>query len=341
MLTTKTLLSSGLLSLIVCSGIAREAASEKPAMLWTAPQDIATRDLYYGKGGRADLPAPPFTFVKEDPDGNSPKFVVEDSKGIHWKVKVGSEAQPETVVTRFVWAVGYSTDEDYFLPEQQVDKMPKKLHRGSRFVSSDGIVHDARWERMEKKAGSWKWKKNPFSESKELNGLRVMMALFNNYDMKTSQNTIYNDDTKRQFIVGDLGATLGPTASRWPGQTPRGDVDRYAKSKFVTKVTDDYVDFAAPSWPMMFGAVPMVPLPYSILTAPFTLLGLPATANVWDQRWIGKHIARKDVQWIAGLLKQLKPNQIRDAFRAGGYDADASEEFSRVLEARIAKLTTI
>jgi hypothetical protein len=167
------------------------------------------------------------------------------------------------------------------------------------------------------------------------------MALFNNYDMKTSQNTIYEEGMNRQFIVGDLGATLGPTASRWPGQTPRGDVERYGKSKFVTKVTDDYVDFASPSWPMMFGAVPLPPLPYSYLVAPFTLIGIPAAPNVFDQRWIGKHIARKDVEWIAGLLRQLTPNQIRDAFRAGGYTPDESEAFSLILQTRIAELEGI
>ena len=50
--------------------------------------------------------------------GRSPKdkFTVRDAQGGKWKIKLGDEARPETVATRFVWAVGFHTDEDYFLP---------------------------------------------------------------------------------------------------------------------------------------------------------------------------------------------------------------------------------
>jgi len=34
-------------------------------------------------------------------------------------------------------------------------------------------------------------------------------------------------------------------------------------------------------------------------------------------RWIGRNIPRNDVRWIAQILAQLSPEQIRDAFRAG------------------------
>jgi hypothetical protein len=105
MLAKRTLLGMGLMGILLCPGIAREERADKAAVLWTAPRDVSMRDLFYGQGGPAHAPVGPFTFVKEDPDGNSPKFVVEDSKGVKWKVKLGPEAQPETVVTRFVWAV--------------------------------------------------------------------------------------------------------------------------------------------------------------------------------------------------------------------------------------------
>src|SRR5258706_8229152 len=85
----------------------------EPAVLWRNPANLAARDLYYGPGGRQHAPGGKFTFVKEDLEGSNPKYVVKDEDGVKWKVKLGDEAQPETVATRFVWAMGYFADEDY------------------------------------------------------------------------------------------------------------------------------------------------------------------------------------------------------------------------------------
>ncbi len=323
-------------------GKAASGETAKP-LLWSAPANISSRDLYFGIGGAQRAPKhPPFRFEKEDPSGNSPKFTVVDSQGTKWKVKLGAEARPETVATRLVWSVGYFTDEDYFVRSQKVEGMPRKLKRGSEQVTSDGVVLDARWERIQEgKAGDWKWHKNPFSKTRELNGLRVLMALLNNYDMKDSQNVVYNDDGSRRFAVADLGATLGPTGSHWPGHTRRGDLETYERSKFITKVTPDHIDFAAPSWPMMFGVVPMVPLPYSVLTSPMRLFGHEPFPNEFTERWIGRNIPREDVRWIARLLEQLKPAQIRSAFRAADYSPAEVEAFSNVIENRIAQLSEL
>ena len=37
-----------------------------------------------------------------------------------WKIKLGDEARPETVATRFLWAAGYFADEDYYLRDLRV-----------------------------------------------------------------------------------------------------------------------------------------------------------------------------------------------------------------------------
>ena len=60
-----------------------------------------------------------------------------------------------------------------------------------------------------------------------------------------------------------------------------------------------------------------------------------------DLRWIGKHIPRSDAKWIGGLLAQLSPDQIRDAFRAAGYSPEQVEGFSAVVEERIAELNKL
>src|SRR5687767_3291636 len=126
------------------------ASAKRPvraqAVLWRAPNDIATRDLIYGAGGRARQPVGPYRFITEDDSGTTPKFIIKDARGVRWKVKLGPEAQPETAATRLLWAAGYFTDEDYYLPKMRVVGM-QKLSRGEKYVNGE-MVHGARLERM-------------------------------------------------------------------------------------------------------------------------------------------------------------------------------------------------
>jgi hypothetical protein len=176
-------------------------AANLPERIWRDPGDMASLDLMYGAGGKARAPDPrgTFTFVGEDPDATSPKFDVADGQGVEWRVKLGQESQSETAATRFLWAAGYFADEDYYMAELTVKGLPT-LRRGQEFVSSDGIVHGARLERKRatvKKLGDWDWFDNPFLGQRELNGLRVMMALMNSWDLKQVNNSIYVVDGER------------------------------------------------------------------------------------------------------------------------------------------------
>ena len=110
-------------------------------------------------------------------------------------MKLGVEARPETVASRLVWAVGYFADEDYFLPVLRVEDMPK-LRRGENLVAPDGSILNVRLKRHqndEKKISSWKWRDNPFALEREFNGLRVLMALMNNWDLKDTNNSVYEE----------------------------------------------------------------------------------------------------------------------------------------------------
>src|SRR5215831_16628248 len=168
---------------------------EKPegaAILWRDPGDISSRNLYYGRGSEERMPKAPFTFIAEDMNGSNPKFDVRDANDIKWKVKLGVEAQPETAVSHLLWAIGYFTDEDYYVPEFTVGGM-KKLHRGNDMISKDGSIHGARFKRDnkgEKRSEEWKWDNNPFVGTKEFQGLKVAMILFNNWDIKDINNKI-------------------------------------------------------------------------------------------------------------------------------------------------------
>jgi hypothetical protein len=311
-----------------------ESTEELPATLWRNPGDIRTRNLYYGSGGEAHQPHGTFTFVKEDLDGTNPKFVVRDDSGMKWKVKLGEEAGPETAATRFVWAVGYYTNEDYFVKDLQPQQMPAHLHRGQNRVGSDAFVHDVRLKREPKgqeKMGIWRWRRDPFTSTRELNGLRVIMALINNWDLKDENNAIYEEASGRDsdrpelvYLVSDLGASFGTAGAALPHSRAKGNLESYIHSKFITKVTPEYVDFQTPTLPSF---------PYQFAFHEyFSRVGL---------RWIGRRIPRADARWIGQLLAELTPAQIRDAFRASGYAPEEVDGFSKVVEKRIAALNSL
>jgi hypothetical protein len=71
------------------------------------------------------------------------------------------------------------------------------------------------------------------------------------------------------------------------------------------------------------------------------IFDLPLFIGTLRARWIGKRIPRQDVRWIASLLAQLSPEQLRDAFRAGGYSPEAVESYATAVQARIAELSKL
>jgi hypothetical protein len=236
-----------------------ERAEEANAVLWRNPDDIKSRNLFYGPGGEKDMPHTTYTFEKEDLDGTSPKFIVRDEIGVRWRVKMGREARSETVASRLVWAVGYSTNEDYFLPELHVEGMPEHLRRGQRYINPPGTAHNVRLKRYlesEKKVGLWRWSDNPFTSTRELNGLRVMMALINNWDSKDINNSLYYEKhpeglggPENIYMVSDLGASFGTTGVSWKRAATDGNLHSFSRSKFMQKASAAYVDLPYPHAP--------------------------------------------------------------------------------------------
>ena len=69
----------------------------------------------------------------------------------------------------------------------------------------------------EKERKGWNWYENPVKGTREFNGLRVSMALINNWDLKTENNSVYDLGNGRQrYVVADLGASFGRTGSGGP-----------------------------------------------------------------------------------------------------------------------------
>jgi hypothetical protein len=298
-----------------------------PAILWTEPDDIGSRDLFYGSGGEKDVPVGPFTFLKEDFNGTNPKFDVKDSNGVKWKVKLGIEARPETVASRLVWAVGYYATEDYFVADMQVGGMPTRLRRGQQLIGPNGTVQNVRLKRdagkSEKKIANWRWRSNAFTGTRELNGLRTLMAVINNWDLKDENNAVYEDreHDQRIFLVTDLGASFSCAGRCWPRDRTKGDLEKYSQARFMRRTTPDTVSFACPARPT-----------FEYLVNPkeyFTRIRL---------EWIGKNVPRADAKWMGELLGRLSSRQVHDAFRAAGYPDHDIDGFSEVLERRIAVL---
>ena len=296
--------------------------------LWRSPGDIRGRDLFYGNGGKEHAPHTVYTFIKEDMNGTNPKIRVRDEQGVKWRVKLGVEARPETVASRLVWAVGYSTNEFYFLPEMRVEGLPARLRRGQNLVLPGGVLRNVDLKRLDdgdKKVGIWRWRDNPFLGTREFNGLRVMMALINNWDLKDDNNAIYkmvNGGSKEEsFRVSDLGASFGSSGPSWTPAMAKGNLQSYERSKFIGKVTSHDVDFDFPTRPA---------LKY--------LFDPPALIEHLRMRWIGRRVPRADARWIGGLLSELSEDQIRDAFRAGGYNSKQVDAYARLVVERIHQL---
>ena len=302
--------------------------TKKPAVLWRNPDDIATRNLFYGPGGKGHQPPRgTFTFVKEDLKGTNPKFFVRDRDGVLWKVKLGIEARPETVASRIVWAAGYFADEDYFEDRLQVRGMPVRLHRGQKFVGPDGVIYRVRLKREEgkgEKEGEWSWRHNPFTGSREWNGLRTVMALINDWDLKDENNAIRDNGAERIYLVSDLGATFGTSGRSWPFVKERGDLESYRRDPLIRRLGGEYVDFRAPFRPKFVFLVN--PLEY---------------VRRVELEWVGHHVPREDARWMGRLMSRLSRRQIEEAFRAGGYSAAEAAAFADVLEKRIEQLSDL
>src|SRR6185503_3840568 len=215
----------------------KKAVPRGTPILWQQPTDITSRNLYLGPGGelmRPDLRR--ITFIKEEKGGYSKKFRVKDASGMEWVAKIGREAQSETAAVRLLWGLGYLTEVNYLVPRVTI---PGK----GTFTNVRFEARPDNWKRTEE----WKWGKNPFVGTPEFQGLKVMMALISNWDIKDSNNQIVfvdNGSKELRYIISDLGATFGHASTTplfWRFTRSRNDPKSYARAEFLQKVKGDHV----------------------------------------------------------------------------------------------------
>jgi hypothetical protein len=297
----KSILSGIVVLFLALPVFAQQAGTT--AALWRDRGDVTALDLLDGPGGKERQPGTSFKFIKESTGGSSPKFEVVEENGVKWKVKLGPEAKSETAATRLVWAAGYFTDEDYYRSEIRVQGI-QRLSRGQNYVSDSGLVREARLERQGggKKLKNWSWSQNPLAGTREFNGLRVMMVLINNWDMKEINNEILDVNGESRYEVADLGASFGSTGNVF-GRS-KGVMKDYAEAKFIEKVRPKSVDFVFHT----------------------------KIASV------GKNIPIADARWLGNRLGQFSPQQISDCFRAAGFSPAEVDGYTKVVMQRIEAL---
>lgn len=302
------LVLSGTLSATAQNDKKKSLPSGTPLM-WREPRDIATRDLLLGPGGEQMKPdVSRLTFIKEETGGYSKKYRVKDTRGRVWVVaKLGKEAQSETAAVRLVWAVGYTTEINYLVPRVTIPG--KGTFENVRFEARPQNV-----ERLEE----WEWSSNPFSGKRELQGLKVLMALMENWDLKDDNNRVLlvrnGSRNELHYIVSDLGTTFGKTGGQ---RSPiaffksikgsRNEPDDYVEDEFIDEIEGN-----------------MVRLDYS-----------------GKNSKIMRDITIADAKWIGGWLSRLSDRQIQDAFRAANYNLEEVRLLSGAVRKRIQELMNL
>jgi hypothetical protein len=281
---------------------------EGTPILWREPTDIRSRDLLLGPGGESMKPdLSRITFIKEEKGGYSKKYRVKDGRGRVWVAKLGKEAQSETAAVRLVWAAGYVSEINYLVPRLTIDG------KGT----FENVRLEARPENVDR-FDEWAWEENPFRHKRELQGLKVLMALMENWDLKDSNNRVLVVESggrnELHYIVSDLGTTFGKTGGQKSPMAfirsikgSRNEPDDYVQDEFVDGVEGNIVklDYSGKNSDMM------------------------------------RDITIADARWIGGWLARLSDAQLQDAFRAANYNSEQVRLLSSAVRKRINELVNL
>lgn len=274
------------------------------ASLWTAPTDLADRDLFYGPWGpeRAPDPAAIYTLVAIKRTGVNPGMTVRDPQGREWSVKQAAtderpdEGPVEVVLSRVLSAIGYHQPPVYYLPSFTLeDDWGRHLEPGGRFRLKVPSLKDR---------GTWSFQQNPFVGTDPYEGLLVILMMFNSSDLKNSNNVLYEYSSagRRQYwhVVRDLGTALGSTG-RFVQE--KNNAAAFERQGFLKGVRNGFVEFAYAGF---------------------------------HQELVRDRITPEHVRWASDLLGSLEERQWQEAFMAGGYRPAVAARFIRVLQQKIA-----
>ena len=289
----------------------KKKKKEMPAgtpVLWREPADAASLDLFHGPGGEEMMPdLSSLTFVKEEKGGYSKKYRVKDGRGRVWVAKVGKEAQSETAAVRLVWAAGYVTEINYLAPKATIEGQG----------TFENVRFEARPEGVER-LDAWGWEQNPFAGRRELQGLKVLMALMENWDLKDDNNRVLHvrgeGGSELRYIVSDLGTTFGKTGGQNSPMAffrsikgSRNEPEDYVSDEFIEGVKGNTVrlHYSGKNSEMM------------------------------------RNVTVEDAKWVGGLLSRLSDRQLEDAFRAANYSPAQVRMLAGAVRKRINELVNL
>jgi hypothetical protein len=300
---------ASVLMIVFTAGASERRLSEDPevAELWRDPVHLPDRDLLAGPGGEALRPdaARPFAFVAHKTSGVNPGYDVRDAEGREWSVKLGEEAQSEVAVSRLLWAMGFHQPAVYYVPQWTLTGTEAGPKPGARFRRED-----TEWTATDE----WSWYENPFVETQPFRGLIVAQFLLANWDLKSSNNRIYEAadpsvSPRRRYVVRDLGSSLGSARQHRffaflgtrGSQGTKNDIAGFERRGFITEVDDDRVEFD-----------------YRGMNEELTTI-----------------VTVADVVWSCELLARLSDRQWQDAFRAGGYEPVTAARYIAKIKEKI------
>ena len=264
-------------------------------VFWHEPTDLESRNLLLGAGGEEMKPdISKITFIEQKQGGYSTKYRVRDAKGNEWVAKLGKEAQPDTAANRLLWALGYETEIAYLYPHLTIEGKGE----------FDNVRLEARPANV-KRTGPWSWANNPFANTPEFRGLKILMVMINNWDMKDENNQILatrGDTTgegELRYIISDLGGSFGKTGGVI--SRSRNKPSDYEKATFIEKVNGDVINFK-------YGG---------------------------KNKKLFENLTVADARWLSDRLKRLSDEQVKDAFRAANYSPELVDVLAGAFKERI------
>jgi hypothetical protein len=188
-------------------------------------------------------------------------------------------------------------------------------------IEGKGTFENVRFEARPKEIerfDEWRWDNNPFAGKRELQGLKVLMALMENWDLKDSNNRILlvrrDGRSELHYIVSDLGTTFGKTGGQKSPMAflrnikgSRNEPDDFVKDAFIEEVQGNTVrlHYSGKNTSMM------------------------------------RNISIADARWIGGWLSRLSDRQIEDAFRAANYSPEEVRMLAGAVRKRINELSRL
>jgi hypothetical protein len=267
---------------------------------------------------------------KEPPAGTVPKFKCTVLKsGEEIRVKYGDntrEVFAEVAASRLLWALGFYTDEDYYVrikclgcPEKNPFRPEKDERRITRIFDSamlertfPGVIVEASedqgwsWNELdkvdEKKGGATRAQKDAF---------RLLAVFIQHSDNKAVNQRLvcYKQDLpdpknaascrRPILMIADLGATFGAGATKIT-DTAKMDFQNW-KNKDVWNLTKEHDYLVQHGQQICIG-------------------NLPNTIKAAGEGLFDPEISEEGRKMLADLLNQLSLKQIRDVFRAAGVD---------------------